>query len=138
MKKWWQEHWYAALVVLIVGGILLYCWYIVNFQTIEGILVKMENERLYLLRTEASYDEIGSIGLTPAAKKTVDRAKYNTGDRVRIRGKISIAESWPAQYQGVRSIIVDQPYDEASLQIVKDKMQAWGAEFFGSDPVYPE
>lgn len=138
MKQWWEEHWYGTLAILIVGGILLYCWYLVNFQTLEGILIKTENDRFYLLRTESSYGDIGSIGLTPGAKKTVDRAKYNTGDYVRIQGKISIAESWPAQYQGVRRIIVEQPYDQESLQIVRDRVQAWDTGFLNLKPIYPE
>lgn len=136
--KWWKEHWYGALVALIVGGILVYCGYLVNFQSVEGIIVKTENDHLYLIRIESSYAEIGSIVLTRAAKETIDRTKYNTGDRVKIQGKISIAETWPAQYHGVRRIIIKQPYDEESLQVVKDKLQVWDNGFLNLKPIYPE
>lgn len=121
MKQWWKEHWYGALVILIVGGILLYCWGY-NNRSIEGILVKIDSGELYLLETQETYDAWGRINFTLHGRP-LHLEKFYTGDRVKLKGDISILESWPRQYADVSNIAKDKKYDEESLQIVRDVVQ---------------
>ena len=138
MKEWWSRRWYEALVVLVIGGIFLYIAIYANMGSMSGILIKTENDYMYLLRTDTAYESVGSVGLTATAKRIVNLEKYDTGDRVKIRGNIHVLETWPARYQGVRRIIIEKKYDEESLQIVRDQVQSWNEGFGSFDVVYPE
>ena len=138
MKKWWEEHWYGVLVILIVGGIILYFWGLKDSGSIEGILVKTDSGTMYLLNLEGNYDQWGTIGLTQQAKELLDLTKLNTGDHISIQGDIEILESWPLQYDGVKKIVVNQTYDAESLQRVRDAVQSLGHELWHGAPIYPE
>lgn len=138
MKKWWKEHWYGVLVILIVGGILLYCWGFNNSKSIEGILVKTDSGVMYLLNVKENHDEWGTIGLTQQAKDTVDLTKLNTGDCVSLQGNIEILESWPLQYAGIKRVRVEQKHDMESLQMVRGAVQRLGHELWHGEVIYPE
>ena len=142
MKKWWQEHWYAALLALMLGCIMLIIWGadVINDNPIEGILVKTDSGALYLIRVEESYDEWGAIFLTSGAEQTINQKTLNTGDRVELKGRRSTEDILPVKYHDVKQILVIQKYDEESVQIVKDAMQrfAYGELWYGGQPAYPE
>ena len=140
--KWWKEHWYGALLALILGCIVLSIWghRVINAKPIEGILVKTDSGALYLINAKENYDEWGAIFLTPEAEKTIDQKKLNTGDHVEVKGRRGIEEILPVKYRDVKRILVIQRYDEESIQIVKDAMQrfAYGELWYGGQPIYPE
>ena len=142
MKKWWKEHWYGALLALILGGIVLITWGagVINDKPMEGILVKTDSGVLYLLRVEESYDEWGVIFLKSGEEQTINQETLNTGDRVEFKGRRSTEDILPVKYRDVKQIRVIQKYDEESVQIVKDAMQrfAYGGLWYGGQPVYPE
>ncbi len=141
-KKWWKtwlkDRWYEALVILVVGGILLYCCVLQSTRSIDGILVKTDSGELYLLKAQETYDDWGRITFTLHGR-ALHLEKFNTGDRVKLKGNIDKLESWPVQYANVNKIILDQPYDEESLQTVRDAVLrlVHGCPWDGSI-VYPE
>lgn len=142
MKKWWKEHWYGALLALILGCIVLITWGtgVINDKPMEGILVKTDSGALYLLRVEETHDEWGAIFLTSGAEQTINQKTLNTGDRVELKGRRSTEDILPVKYRDVKKILVIQAYDEESVQIVKDAMRrfAYGDLWYGGQPVYPE
>lgn len=136
MKKTWK---YALVVVAILAVVLICEVYDRNTRS-HGILVKTESDQLLYLQVEEPLEEWGYIVLTPEAKESLDLTMLNTGDRVRLRGNISVNELWPLRYQGVKGITVDARYDEESLQQVRAAVQRY-EEAFGSSLgtiVYPE
>ena len=142
MTKWWKEHWYGALLGLVLGCIALvfFVYGVFNDKPYEGILVKTDSGALYLLNVKEGYDEWGVIFLTSRAEQILDLHLLNTGDRVEVKGRRSTEEILPLKYRDVSKIQVIQKYDEESVQIVKDAMQrfAYGELWYGGQPVYPE
>ena len=142
MTKWWKEHWYGALLGLVLGCIALafFVYGVIHDKPYEGILVKTDSGALYLLNVKENYDEWGAIFLTSRAEQILDLHLLNTGDRVAVKGRRSTADILPLKYRDVRKIPVIQKYDEESVQMVKDAMQRfeYGALWYGGQPVYPE
>ena len=142
MKKWWKEHWYGALLVLILGCIawIIFGYKVINDKPYEGVLVKTDADVLYLIHAKENYDEWGVIFWASGAEQTINLKGLNTGDRVEFKGRRSTEEILPVKYRDVKKIRVVQTYDEESIQMVKDAMQrfAYGELWYGGQPIYPE